>query len=76
MVMEIARITARGQTTIPKRIRQAAGLREGDAIAFEIEDGRVTIRKIVRDEDGYLSAVAETMSEWNSAEDENAWRDL
>ena len=76
MVMEIARITARGQTTIPKRIRQAAGLREGDAIAFEIEDDRVTIRKIVRDEDGYLSAVAETMNEWNSAEDENAWRDL
>ena len=76
MVMEIARITARGQTTIPKRIRQAAGLREGDAIAFEIEEGRVTIRKIVLDEDGYLRSVAETMSEWNSAEDETAWRDL
>ena len=76
MVMEIARITARGQTTIPKRIREAAGFHEGDAIAFELEDDRVTIRKIVRDEDGYLSAVAETLSEWNSAEDEAAWRDL
>ena len=76
MVMEIAKITARGQTTIPKRIRQAAGLREGDAIAFEIEEGRVTIRKIVLDEDGYLRSVAETMNEWNSAEDETAWRDL
>ena len=29
-----------------------------------------------RDEDGYLRAVAETLSEWNSPEDEAAWRDI
>ncbi len=28
-----------------------------------------------RDEDGYLRAVAETLSEWNSPEDEDAWPD-
>ncbi len=76
MVMELAKITARGQTTIPKRIRTEAGLREGDAIAFAIEGDHVTIRKIMREEDGYLRGVAETMSEWTTAEDESAWRDL
>ena len=29
-----------------------------------------------REEDCYLRAVAETLSEWNSPEDEDAWRDL
>ena len=28
-----------------------------------------------REEDCYLRAVAETLSEWNSPEDEDAWRD-
>lgn len=76
MVMEIARVTARGQTTIPKRIRIAAGLREGDAVAFGIEGDLVTMRRIAPGEDGYLRAAAGTLDEWNSAEDEAAWRDL
>ena len=28
-----------------------------------------------REEDRYLRAVAETLTEWNSPEDEDAWRD-
>ncbi len=28
-----------------------------------------------RDEDGYLRAVSETLTEWNSPEDEDAWPD-
>lgn len=28
-----------------------------------------------RDEDGYLRAVGETLTEWSSPEDEDAWRD-
>lgn len=74
--MELAKITARGQTTIPKGIRKAADLREGDVIAFEVEDGRVVLRKVLPDKDGYLWSVSQTMSEWTSPEDEVAWRDL
>ena len=74
--MELAKITARGQTTIPKKIREAAGLREGDVIAFEIEDDRLLVRKVVTGRDEYLHGLAETMGEWLSSEDEEAWRDL
>ncbi len=35
--MEFAKITSRGQMTIPKRIREAADLDAGDVIAFEVE---------------------------------------
>ena len=74
--MELAKITARGQTTIPKSIREAANLREGDVIAFEIEGDHLVVRKVVADRDDYLRGLSQTMSEWASPEDENAWRDL
>ena len=40
---EICTITAKGQTTIPKTVRQALGVSYGARIAFRIENGTVTI---------------------------------
>ncbi len=74
--MEVARITARGQTTIPKRIREVAGLHEGDVVAFAIEGDHVIVRKVARGWDDYLQGLSATLSEWASPEDEDAWRDL
>ena len=74
--MELARITSRGQTTIPKKIREAANLRKGDLIAFEVEVDHVVVRKVVPAEDDYLKGLSEVLSEWVSAEDEEAWRGL
>ena len=74
--MELARITARGRTTIPKGIREAADLREGDAIAFEVEDDHLRVYKIGPGRDEYLHGLAGTMNEWASPEDEEAWRAL
>ncbi|MFM9018751.1 MAG: AbrB/MazE/SpoVT family DNA-binding domain-containing protein [Actinomycetota bacterium] len=45
MVDAQARITSKGQVTIPKPVRDALGLREGDAIVFSVDDGRATIAK-------------------------------
>jgi AbrB family looped-hinge helix DNA binding protein len=73
--MKFAKITARGQTTIPKSIREAAGLREGDVIAFEVVGDRVVIRTVGRPDD-YLSGLARSLGEWSSPEDEVAWREL
>ena len=73
--MELARITSRGQTTIPKRIREGANLRAGDVIAFEIEGTHVVVRK-VSGRDTYLQGLSDSMTEWASQEDEEAWRDL
>ena len=74
--MELAKITARGQTTIPKPIREAAGLHEGDVIAFEVEGDRLVVHKVVPGRDEYLHGLGEVMGEWLSPEDEDAWRDL
>jgi AbrB family looped-hinge helix DNA binding protein len=41
-----ARITSKGQLTIPKEVRRALGVREGDNLLFEINDDgdEVTVR--------------------------------
>ena len=74
--MELAKITSRGQTTIPKRIREAANLREGDVIAFEIKGSHLVVHKVTPGRDDYLQGLSEVMNEWASPEDEEAWRDL
>jgi antitoxin PrlF len=43
IIEEISTITAKGQTTIPKAVRQALGVDYGGKIAYRIEEGRVTV---------------------------------
>ncbi len=46
--MELAKITARGQITIPVEIRKKLGVKEGDKVAFLEENGRVPSSRILR----------------------------
>ena len=41
--MELAKITARGQITIPVEIRKKLGVQEGDKVIFLEENGRIII---------------------------------
>lgn len=43
IIVERSTITAKGQTTVPKAVRQFLGVREGDEIAFRVEGQRVTV---------------------------------
>ena len=75
--MELARVTAKGQATIPKRIRDAAHIREGDMLSFDLDsNNRIIIKRIDTGESVELLALQETLSEWSSPEDDEAWRDL
>lgn len=42
-IEETSTITAKGQTTVPKTVRQALGVDYGGKIAFRVENGRVTV---------------------------------
>ncbi len=75
--MELARVTAKGQATIPKRIRDAARIREGDMLSFDLDsDNRIIVKRIDSAADIELSALQKSLSEWNSPQDDEAWRDL
>ncbi|MCK6555668.1 type II toxin-antitoxin system PrlF family antitoxin [Candidatus Binatia bacterium] len=43
IIEERSTITAKGQTTVPKVVRQVLGIKEGDEIAFRVEGQRVTV---------------------------------
>lgn len=43
--MAFATVTSKGQTTIPREVREAAGLKVGDRIHFTVlEDGTIVVR--------------------------------
>lgn len=43
--MSMATVTSKGQTTIPRDVREAAGLKAGDRIHFTVlEDGTIILR--------------------------------
>jgi antitoxin PrlF len=46
LLEEYSTITAKGQTTVPKSVRQALGVDAGDQIAFRLEAGGVTVHRV------------------------------
>lgn len=76
-MIAVAKITAKGQTTIPRAIREALHVHSGDMIAWEVSrEGVASVRRIESLDVEYLHALEGTLCEWNSAEDEEAYRDL
>ena len=72
----ICQDSSQGQTTIPKSIREAADLDEGDVITFEVEGDHLVVRKVTPRQEDYLLGLSKVFNEWVSPEDEEAWRDL
>ena len=47
--MQLGKVGTRGRLTLPRDIRQAAGLKPGDVVAFEVTaSGRVELRALPR----------------------------
>ncbi len=42
---ERARLTSKGQVTVPKQVRDALGLQEGDEVLFRVERDRAIVAK-------------------------------
>ena len=40
----VGRMTSKGQTTVPKAVRDMLGLSEGTQVEWVVEDGRATIK--------------------------------
>jgi bifunctional DNA-binding transcriptional regulator/antitoxin component of YhaV-PrlF toxin-antitoxin module len=73
----IAKITAKGQTTIPQEVRAALQVGPGDLIAWDVgADGTATVKRVRPLDIEYLRAVEGTVSEWAGAADEEAYREL
>ncbi|HSB70625.1 MAG TPA: AbrB/MazE/SpoVT family DNA-binding domain-containing protein [Candidatus Methylomirabilis sp.] len=71
-----SRVSAKGLVTIPKLIREGIGLKPGDFVVYQLQDGVAVLRKAERFDTVYHRALSATLSEWNSPADGQAFRGL
>jgi antitoxin PrlF len=71
--MITSKLTSKAQTTIPQSVRAALHLREGDELAYVIEEGRVILMK-ARTES--IDDPFGAFTEWNSDADRKAYAKL
>ena len=64
-------LSTKGQTTIPALIRRQLGIRPGDTIKYEVEDGEVRIGKSEAIDIEWARALESTLTEWSGDEDDD-----
>lgn len=76
MQTSTSKLTQKYQTTIPSPVRKLLHLQAGDAVAFDMDDGVVFLRKARAIDFAFAKSLEETLNEWNSPADEAAYREL
>ncbi len=74
-----ATITEKGQIAIPKDVRSLSGFKTGSKIAILAYDDHVELRPMKQVNEKIAAAVASEKvlaKDWNSKEEEEAWKNL
>jgi AbrB family looped-hinge helix DNA binding protein len=77
--MLTSKLSSKGQVTIPKEVREKAGLHPGDVVLYEVNDkGNVTLRRFRPLDKAHYALLDETLGKlgWDSPEDHEAFDDL
>ena len=74
--METSRLSPKGQVTIPKAVRETLQLNPGDLVGYCVENGVVTLRRAELFDAAFHEALSDTLNEWASPEDDEAFGDL
>lgn len=74
---QLAKLSHKGQVTVPAEVRKRLQLKAGDTLAWEVQkDGKISVHRVESVDADYLNALNGTLSEWSSAEDDEAYRNL
>ncbi|PCH82933.1 MAG: AbrB family transcriptional regulator [Piscirickettsiaceae bacterium] len=71
-----SKLTKKYQATIPEPVRKLLNLKMGDEIAFDIENDGVHLRRARPVDIAFAESLENTLSEWTTKNDEEAYRDL
>jgi AbrB family looped-hinge helix DNA binding protein len=73
----MSRLSSKNQITIPKEIREEAGLHSGDVVVYEMrEHGVIAMKRLPAYDAAFHTALSSTLEEWATPADEEAFRDL
>jgi AbrB family looped-hinge helix DNA binding protein len=78
-MLSSSRLTIKYQATIPRNVREALELKAGDSVEFVIKGKSVSIRKTkprLSDEVAFRLTQVHAMRDWDTPEDDEAFRDL
>ena len=75
-MQRMSKLSAKGQITVPAELRKAIGLKPGDLVSYELDGKSVKLKRVEPFDAAYHAAIAETLEEWNSPQDEEAFNDL
>ena len=73
---KVSKLTEKYQATIPKEVRQALRLSKGDTILFELDGDQITLKKATELNLEWLAGLDVGLSEWNSLNDDEAYKNL
>jgi antitoxin PrlF len=59
-----SRITAKGQVTVPKKVREKLGIEMGDTISYEVRENSAVIKRVPKVDLEWDISLESTLSEW------------
>jgi AbrB family looped-hinge helix DNA binding protein len=66
-----SKISQKGQTTLPKEIRDVLGINSGDLIQYEVDGNVIKLRKLDAEENIWLKSIESTLEEWHGSDDDD-----
>ena len=71
--MQTSKLSSKSQVTLPKEVREALGAKPGDTIVYEVEGAVVRLKRLEPFDAAFHKSLSNTLSEWASDEDEEAF---
>jgi antitoxin PrlF len=65
-----SKVTSKGQVTVPKKVRDSLGIKEGDSLAYEVHEDNAVIRRIPRIDVEWAKSMGNTLTEWTDELDD------
>jgi antitoxin PrlF len=72
----ISKLNKKYLVTIPELIRKSLSLEAGNTVAFDLEGGRISLRKAQAVDLVFVQSLQGALTEWGSSFDEEAYGDL